>query len=449
MRHDLNGAAITVMGLGRFGGGAGAVRFCAEQGARVLLTDLLTAEELAEPLKEIEDLVGVGDVRLRLGAHLEADFTGADLVVASPAVAKPWANRYLSAARSAGVPVTTEIGLACARLPNQARLVAVTGTAGKSTTSAMIGHTLRQIVSASSVHVGGNLGGSLLGERIDPDDYVILELSSAQLHWLNEAATRGVHRPFAPRVAVVTSFAPNHLDWHGEVEHYRQSKAHIHAHQTASDFAVLAAVDAKWEPLCGSARVVRPEYDALLPAVAGVMCLPGRHNAVNAVTAAQAVSCLLGPSKAASVEKLARMAATFPGLPHRLRLVHETNGKRAYDDSKSTTPDSSKLAVEAFDDPACVHLILGGYDKKIDLSGLVETARRCGGAYPLGAVGAGLAEAIGVDNCETLEVAVARAAAAMRPGDVLLLSPGCASWDQFRHFEERGKRFATLARESL
>jgi UDP-N-acetylmuramoylalanine--D-glutamate ligase len=449
MRHDLNGAAITVMGLGRFGGGAGAVRYCAEQGARVLLTDLLAAEELAEPLVEIEDLVGVGGVRLRLGAHVERDFTEADLIVASPAVPQPWTNRYLAAATRAGVPVTTEIGLACERLPDHTRVVAVTGTAGKSTTTAMIGHGLRQVVSASPVHVGGNLGGSLLGERIEPDDYVILELSSAQMHWLREAAARGVHRPLSPRVAVVTSFAANHLDWHGKVEHYRDSKAAIHAQQTASDFAVLAEVGVEWEMLTGAAQVVRPEYDALLPGVAGVMRLPGRHNAVNAVTAAQAVSCLLGPSKAASIEELARMAATFPGLPHRLRLVHEAAGKRAYDDSKSTTPASSRLAVEAFDDPARVHLILGGYDKKIDLSGLVETAGRCGGAYPIGAVGSGLARELGVEDCGTLEVAVARAAAVMRPGDVLLLSPGCASWDQFRHFEERGERFATLARACL
>lgn len=440
---------VTVMGLGRFGGGLGAVRFCAERGARVLLTDLLPESELAPSLAALEDLIESRRVTLHLGGHEERHFTEADLVVANPAVPRPWRNDYLEAARRAGVPVTTEIGLATELPPDQARVAALTGTAGKSTTTAMLGHVLREVLGEERLHVGGNIGGSLLDHEFQRDDAVVLELSSAQLYWLGRAAEHGLHPPFAPRVAVVTTFAPNHLDWHETEAHYRDSKAQIHAHQSADDVAVLAEVDSEWERLTGAAQVVRPDFEALSAQVRAAMTLPGAHNARNAITAGVAAAALLGEATQHSAAELAQTAATFPGLPHRLRLVFDRNGRRAYDDSKSTTPTSTRLAVDAFDDPQRLHLILGGYDKKIDLGELIETARGCGGAYPIGAVGPVLAKSLGVDDCIRLEHAVERAAAAMQEGDILLLSPGCASWDQFQNYEERGERFAELVGAAL
>ena len=155
------GRRITVMGLGRFGGGVGVTRWLCSQGASVTVTDLARQDELVEPVELIRSLIEAGQVTLRLGGHREEDFHSADLIVANPAVPRPWENRYLNAARNAGVPITTEIELLVHRLPNRARTIGVTGSVGKSTTTAMIHHILSRLTPPA--HLGGNLGGSLLG----------------------------------------------------------------------------------------------------------------------------------------------------------------------------------------------------------------------------------------------------------------------------------------------
>ncbi|MCK4872264.1 MAG: UDP-N-acetylmuramoyl-L-alanine--D-glutamate ligase [Phycisphaerales bacterium] len=446
MKRDLAGCRVTVMGLGRFGGGVGVVRHCAEQGARVLVTDVADRAGLAEPISRIEDLIEQGSVTLRLGEHREGDFTVCDLVVANPAVAHPWSNRFLLAAEQAGIAVTTEIGLLVDRLPNRQRVIGVTGTAGKSTTAAMIAHILgRTVGEGEAVHLGGNIGGSLLTASIGEDDWVVLELSSAMLWWLRRGPM------FAPHVAIVTSYAPNHLDWHESEEDYRACKASIHAGQRMGDHAVLADVPETWRECVPVDSVHRPPFDALANQVEAAMVIPGKHNARNAITAALAAGLARYGESVTEDDLLllARIAATFPGLPHRLQLVHEARGVRAYNDSKSTTPRATVLAVESFDDPRRIHLIVGGYDKHIDLSDLVTTARRCGGVYTIGQVGPALAKALDVRDCGTLDIAVANAARAAKDGDIVLLSPGCASWGQFTNYEERGSVFAKLARALL
>lgn len=432
--HDrLSGRRITVMGLGRFGGGLGVTLYLASHGAHVLVTDTEPASRLNDPLAALEPLVRDGAVTLRLGGHCEADFRQADLVVANPAVPRPWQNPYLRAAVEAGVPVTTEIGLLCGRIRDWSRVLGVTGSAGKSTTTSMIGAALTAL--GERVLIGGNLGGSLLsladGLDAPAPPWLVLELSSAMLHWLG---------PIGPHAAVVTNFSPNHLDWHAELDHYRACKQNLLAGMAPGASAVLGASVQNWTIPGGVARVaVGPPNAEGLPALR----VPGAHNRLNAAMAIAAVRAALPEAPAAAV---APALAAFGGLAHRLEHVTDHNGVRCYNDSKSTTPESCLLAIDAFaPDQSRVHLIAGGYDKGSDLSPVARLADRVAGVYAIGATGPALAAtAARVTLCGTLERAVEAAFARACPGDVLLLSPACASWDQFENFEKRGEAFRKL-----
>jgi UDP-N-acetylmuramoylalanine--D-glutamate ligase len=424
--ESFDGARVTVMGLGRFGGGIGVTRWLAEQGADVLVTDRAPAEQLEASIASIQDLIDAGSVELRLGEHNVSDFTTCDVVIANPAVPKPWENRFLRAAEAAGVRITTEIRLLVKRLPNRDHTIGVTGTAGKSTTSAMIAHLLRD--QGKRVWLGGNIGGSLLANlhEMTGDDFVVLELSSAQLYWLDG--------DWSPHVAVLTNFVPNHLDWHGDVEHYRRSKQNI---VLGAATCVASDAFASW---CANA-VVPPSHDRI------ELSIPGAHNRLNA---ALAIAATGGDPCALS---------DFAGLPHRLQFAGESGGVRIYNDSKCTTPEGAALAVAAFDEPGWpgaseVRLICGGHDKQVDLSPMVDAAARCGGVYTIGATGPALSKAVreaggAVQECGDLATAVTRAASDAETGEVLLLSPGCASWDQFTNYEERGDAFVALAQAKL
>jgi len=430
---EIAGKRVTVMGLGRFGGGLGVTRWLASRGARVLVTDLEPASKLREAVGALDGLVREGSVTLRLGEHREEDFGGCDVLVANPAVARPWENRFISAARDAGAVVTTEIGLVVERLPDRRRAVGVTGSAGKSTTSAMIAHALAAC--GARTHLGGNIGGSLLGSLggMGPEDYVVLELSSAMLHWLEG---------WSPGTAVVTNVSPNHIDWHGSLEHYIASKKRILARQAPGDGAVLGPTLGDWETAPGVRRLV---VDG--GTMVGGLAIPGGHNALNAAVACAAVGIAGGATDAERVREALR---TFAGLPHRLRLLGEREGVRYFDDSKSTTPEATLLALRAFeerDELARVHLIAGGYDKGSDLSPVATRARSVAGLYAIGVTGPSLAAGAGERGllCGTLEGAMEEIERRARPGDIVLLSPGCASWDQFENFEQRGRMFAALA----
>lgn len=451
-RIDLSGKRVTVMGLGRFGGGVGVARWLVEQGAEVLVTDLDPAERLKDSIAALSDLIGRSAVRLRLGEHNVSDFTDTDLVVANPAVPKPWDNRFLRAAGAARVPITTEIRLLIERLPSRERVIAITGSVGKSTTSAMIAHVLRD--AGRTVFFGGNIGGSLLPElrRITPQADVVLEVSSAMLHWLSAGVGYEAAAGWSPRVAVATNISANHLDWHGEFAHYESSKRQLLRDQHAGDGVVIGESIQSW--MQASARRVRV-IDARSVDPIPALAIPGRHNRLNAAFAVAAAE-LTGVDAA-----IARAAvAGFPGLPDRLQYLgrfaaHASTAiVKAYNDSKSTTPEAARLAVDAMDDDGSigarrVRIICGGYDKKIDLSPLALGAARCAGAYTIGATGEWLAGAVRdaggrSESCGTLERAVAAALREARHGDAILLSPGCASWDQFTNYEERGRRFAEL-----
>ncbi|MAA51557.1 MAG: hypothetical protein CMJ41_00630 [Phycisphaerae bacterium] len=413
---------VTVLGLGRFGGGLGAARWWLDRGAEVRVTDLATREELAEAVATLEAHDHGGRLHWRLGEHRIEDFTETDLVVANPAVPRPWDNPCLEAAWASGVPVTTEIALLVSQLDRE-RVIGITGTAGKSTTAAMTHHIL-QSCGISSV-LGGNIGGSLLTnlDTTRSARAVVLELSSAMLWWLGATddappdATR-----WSPAVAVTTNIAPNHVDWHGTEAHYRACKDGLSRHQQDTDVHLSGDPGGTDIPLS----------------------VPGSHNQINARLAIAAASELTGldPQRGRTA------VGSFTGLPHRLERIPSTDGFHYFNDSKSTTPEATTLAIEAMEDAGRVHLIAGGYDKGVPLHPIIERVEELAGMYTIGATGADLAAGTTACVCGTIDDAVRQAKGRMKPGDVLLLSPGCASWDQFENFEVRGDAFRRLVRRA-
>ncbi|MFW6145717.1 MAG: UDP-N-acetylmuramoyl-L-alanine--D-glutamate ligase [Planctomycetota bacterium] len=428
---DLSNKRVLVMGLGRFGGGVGVTRWLVGQGARVTVTDLATAEELAESLARLDGL----DVTLRLGGHDDVDLDTCDLLVVNPAV--PLDAPLLQAARRRGVAMTTEINLFLRRCP--ARVVGITGSVGKSTTAAMAAALL---AAGCRSHLGGNIGRSLLAELADgaigPDDVVVLELSSFQLDWTPAAG-------LSPSVALVTNLVPNHLDRHGRFAAYAAAKKNIFRFQTAGDTLILPADDATLAPWADEAPGQVRWFGEDAPFDLRV---PGGHNQRNA-QAAWAVGHVFGIERADADAAL----AAFTGLPNRLALVTERDGVRYYDDSKATTPDGALVALNSFE-PGRIVAIVGGYDKKVPLDALADTlASRCKAVIATGEVGPLLAalveqrrtgDAPEVVVAPLFDDAVRAARAAAGGGDVVLLSPACASYDQFPNYIARGERFARL-----
>jgi len=448
----VSGRRVVVMGLGLFGGGVGATRFLCREGARVTVTDLRPARELAESVRQLRGL----SVTLKLGGHDEADFVSADLIVANPAV--PRSSPFLHAAGSAGVPVTTEICLFLDRCP--ARVVGVTGSSGKTTTTRMLGAMMQ--TRWPGLLVGGNIGGSLLDhlEETTPDVPVVLELSSFQLDRLGEV-------PWSPTVAVVTNFAPNHLDIHGSLESYRRAKQMILSAQTADDVAILNDDDAEvrtWAHLGGgravpfsltAARghgtsvvedkiVCRSRDGSRVLAKVKDLRLPGRHNLANA-TAACAAAVVVGVDP----EGIGQALREFRAIEHRLEKVAEIDGVTYINDSIATSPDRTRVALEALQ--GRVILIAGGYDKGLSFSDLGPAIdRRVSDVVLMGPTADGIAGSIPrgsstqVFRSSGLAAAAGIAARLADPGSVVLLSPASASYDQFRNFEERGQAFKSL-----
>ncbi|MCL2700174.1 MAG: UDP-N-acetylmuramoyl-L-alanine--D-glutamate ligase [Phycisphaerae bacterium] len=434
---------VTVVGLGHFGGGVGVTRWLCGQGAIVTVTDSASPETLASSVAQLADL----NVTFHLGGHDEADFTRADLLVVNPAVPKNLP--CIEKSHAASVRRTSEINLFLERCP--CPVVGVTGSVGKSTTTAMIGEILAR---RFTTHVGGNIGGSLLTTLGDirPNHVVVLELSSFQLEDLPRLG-------ISPRVAVVTNLKPNHLDRHGTMEHYADAKKNIFRFQRPDDVLVLNADDSTTVTWAEEARgrVVFFHHKGARGRKAEPfeLLLPGMHNQDNA-QAAWAAASQLGVDRATAADAL----KNFTGLEHRLQFVAERGGVRFYNDSKCTTPEGAIVALEAFPSGKIV-ILVGGSDKGVSFASLgVALAQRAKCVITLGATRDQLFAAVedalrrddlpaapdglGVLTAESFDEAVALAVAHAEPGDVVLLSPACASYDMFTNYEERGRRFVEL-----
>jgi len=451
-------ARVTIMGLGLHGGGLGATRFFSTLGARVTVTDLKGKRALAPSLKALEDL----DVTYVLGRHVKRHFEDADMVLVNPAV--PENSPYLLAARNAGVKTDSVLNFFLKHCP--CRVIGITGSNGKSTTTALLGEMLRS--EGLKPYVGGNLGGDILHWlfELESEDLAILEISSFQLKAL-DPDTR------SPDIAVLTNLAPNHLDRHGTIEDYYQSKARIFGGEQPSRRVVVNSADKEVMKLVAGFGgdqlpfnayrkldqglwvqdgIVTYRYKGLHGRLFTVsdLRLHGRFNLENAMAAAGA-ALLEGCSPRA----IQRAVQSFKGLAHRLTIVGKWREITVYNDSKSTNPASTLEAMDSLPSPVLV--ILGGSDKELDLSHLAdEMCRRAKAVICYGEVGnkiyRAIAERRGTDGrplllwAKPFEKAVDRALSMAAPGDHVLLSPAFASFDQFQSFEERGEAFTRLAR---
>lgn len=452
------GMTVIVMGLGRFGGGVGAASYLLARGASVTVTDLAEADSLQDSITTLRQVKSTGTLEFELGTHENVSFEDAALVVVSPAVPRPWENKYLKRARDAGVPVCTEIELFLERVDHR-KLIAVTGSAGKSSTCAMIHHLLLE--SDRRCLLGGNLGGSLLGssqEVLDDADAIVLELSSFMLHWIKTSASR-----FQPQVGVLTSLSQNHIDWHQTVEHYVAAKRFLLESVVAGNLVLPSAPEAVDSELKNHLEPVKEwmaRSDKSWDEANDRVCLqnsirlhiPGAHQKENASVALMAVACfteVLPEARRQTARSLAPMIESFSGLPHRLKPLPGFETIMVVDDSKSTTPEATMKAVEAFGSASSIHLIAGGFDKRSDLGAVDRLGDRLAGLYAIGATSDQLLSGANARSCNTVEEAVRCASQEIREGEILLLSPGCASWDQFENYEQRGRAFETAARAHL
>ena len=443
---SVEGKKVTVVGAAR--SGIAAARLLVERGAQVTLSDA-RAE-----LPEAQALAGIG-VALETGGHQPATFTTADLVVLSPGV--PPEQPAVAAARAHGIPVIGEVELASRWL--RGRIIAITGTKGKSTTTELTGRMLQ--ASGFRVTVGGNIGAPLSAQVAGstPDTLHVVEASSFQLEQIET---------FHPWIAVMLNFSPDHLDRHPSVAAYAAAKARIFENQTIEDWSVVNADDPMVLELARRSAARRRLFaretaledgttvsdgwivsrrdgrtDRLVPLEA--IHLLGPHLAVD-VMAAATVGTLAGAAPAAMTSAV----DAFPGLEHAMELVAELGGVRFVNDSKATNVESAVRSIESF--ASDLVPIIGGRFKGGDLRLLREPlATRARAVVAIGEarllIEAALSDVVKVYQLDTLEAAVRQAFELARPAGVVLLAPACSSFDMFRDYAERGRRFkAEVAR---
>ena len=447
---ELRGKRVLVVGLARTG--VATALFCAARGANVTATDARTENEIGEAIAPLR----TAGVSLELDGHRENTFLEQDLIVPSPGV--PADAPLLQAARAKGVAVWSEVELAGRFL--EGRLIGITGSNGKTTTTSLIEHILKG--AGFSTILAGNIGTPLISrvEQTTDDTIAMAELSSFQLELIET---------FRPNISVFLNLTPDHLDRHHTLEEYGRAKARIFENQTEADSAVLNADD----PATTSLAPTKPQvfwFSRRQRVVQGAFVreneiifrnggeeevvlslqeipLPGAHNVEN-VLAAVAATRLAGAEPMA----IAKGVRSFAGVEHRLEFVAEVGGVRYYNDSKATNVDATLKALDAF--PGRILIVLGGKDKGSDYTVLQRPLReKAILALLIGAAAEKIEKqitgSVAIERAGTIERAVEIASHAARPGDVVLLAPACASFDQFQNYEHRGRVFKELVHQLM
>ena len=444
---ELKNKRVLVVGLARTG--LATALFCAARGALVTVTESRSEEQLDIAF----DVLHSAGVTLELGGHQEKTFLEQDLIIPSPGV--PSDTAYLRAASGKGITIWSEIELAYRFL--RGRLIGITGSNGKTTATSLVDHVLKS--AAFPTILAGNIGTPLISlvERSNAATITVAELSSFQLELI---AT------FRPDISLFLNLTPDHLDRHPTMESYGAAKARIFENQTEEDAAILNADDPATTPcaptrprlywfsrkqrvaqgafLRGDDVVFRQDGHEEVILKREEIPLLGAHNLENVLAAVAA--CRLAGADAAAV---ARAVRSFAGVEHRLEFVAEIGGVRYYNDSKATNVDATLKALDAF--PGRILIILGGKDKGSDYAVLQQPLReKAILALLIGAaaekIESQISGSVAIERAKTLERAVDLAAHAAQPGDIVLLAPACASFDQFQNYEHRGRVFKELVR---
>ncbi len=433
-RQHFDGKKITVMGLGLLGRGLGDVKYLAEQGAHLIVTDLKTREELATSVQALESFPNITFV---LGAHRLEDFRDRDLVLKAAGV--PLDSIYIEEARNHKIPVkmSASLFIEIAQIP----LVGITGTRGKSTTT----HMLQAILEGAGkkVLLGGNVRGvstlALLPE-VEEDAIALMELDSWQLQGFGEAQ-------MSPNVAIFTTFFPDHLNYYkNDLDRYLADKANIFLFQKPGDSFLLGSQ---------CAEIIQRKYSGLMQGWTSIvgeadlannitLKIPGAHNRYNAALASRAADAM-----GVDAATIRSALESFGGVPGRLELVRTVDGVQYYNDTTSTTPVATLTALRALDEThhGRIILIMGGADKQIDMDELIE-------ALPQYVKRVELLAGTGTDRIrgelpdaevfDTLVAAVGNARRLAEPGDVILFSPAFASFGMFQNEFDRGDQFTAL-----
>lgn len=450
------------MGLGRFGGGIDVVKFVHKASAEVTVTDLLSKDKLTESINQLKDYQGIN---FHLGGHQKSDFENADIIIANPAV--PHDNEFLQIARKNKKLVTSQIEIFFQLCP--AKIIGITGSSGKSTTAALTFHLLRNSISGRKVYLTGNIGNQpmlCLLDKIKPRDLVVMEISSFQLEQLSNIKK-------APHISLLTNLAPNHLDRHKTFENYCSAKENIFKYQkldennlSVSIFNAEDKIANQWyEKYKNDTGRICQKFseDDITDDIKNCFKLPGRANLAN-LAAAVAIAKHFGIDE----DRIKKALPSFKALPHRLQFVAEKNGICWYNDSKATTPESTIAAIASFDKP--IILIAGGYDKNVSFDSLgLEIVKRAKAAILIGRTAPKIASAIRnlsggalaktdtqyasrntkIIVADSMADAVAKAHGLAESGDIVLLSPACASYDMFDNYEHRGREFIKLVTRHL
>lgn len=445
---ELRKMRVLVIGLARTG--VATALFCAKRNAIVTATETRAESELGDAAQKLRE----AGITLELGGHVEKTYLAQDLIIPSPGV--PADDALLSKARSKGITIWSEMELAYRFLEGE--LIGITGSNGKTTTTTLVHHILKE--SGKKTILAGNVGTPLIAcvEEMKPDTVSVVELSSFQLELTDK---------FRPNIGVFLNLTPDHLDRHKTLAAYSAAKARIFAKQTELDAAVLNADDEPTVALApkkpqvfwfsrkkavpqgacvhGEDIVILHHGKEELLMKAAEIPLPGAHNLENVLAAAMAAR--LADVNAALIGKAVK---SFKAVEHRLEFVAEIGGVRYYNDSKATNVDATLKALDAF--PGRILIVLGGKDKGSDYTVLQKPLReKAILALLIGAAADKIENqitgSVAIERAVTLEHAVELASQVAKAGDVVLLAPACASFDQFQSYEHRGRVFKELVRE--